>query len=319
MLKELLWAAARKDTGESRPRGISMSGLFPCPHRLYRLHIGESYYEEPDARQIYNMSDGWFQEEETIVRLKRAKVEITNRQQHVVVGRSGVPGHIDGMFTIQGEPYLFEHKAWGDIYFQTFVSMGIEVFPGAEAQVNGYLKGLDIKKADFIVKNKNTNDYHDIIYTRKDTFIDEIIEWCDKIRLEGWKPEPKLCKYCAHCGYDCFGTVLDFSRIGSLDTTQMAEQYKKGYMMAKGGEYLMDEAKAYFVGKTDKQGNILVPSKLDGEKSVWLVDGLRIRRLEVHRFDISKQKVLDFFGPEGLVKVGEEKTITQYRFEVLDK
>ncbi len=318
MLSEIIFASVplRKDV--SRPTGISGSSLFPCPHRLYKVQIGQGYQEDPTPLQILNMNDGWGQEEKSIQRLEKAGIKIFDRQKEIEVGKSKIKGHIDGLFTLNGVTRLFEHKAWSTMRFMDFNSHGLEYFPGEKAQVNGYLLGLGLDEVDFIVSCKETNNYDDKVYKLDKPFIEETLEWCDKIRLENWKPEPKLCKYCAHCGFDCFGTVFDFSKIANSDAGKMAEQYKKGYMMSKAGEFLIDEAKSYFLGKEDKFGRVLVEPSIDKTKDVIIVEGLRLKRITTHRFDPVKQKILDNFGPEGLMKVCEEKESTYYRFDILD-
>ncbi len=317
MLSEIIFSSVPKRQSR-RPGGISGSALFPCPYRLLKVHEGFMAQEEFEPRQILNMEDGWYSENETIERLTRAGIKIYNRQLEIEIGKSKIRGHIDGMFDLQDKKRLFEHKAWSTERFGLFNSSGLENFPGEEAQVNGYLLGLRFEEADFIVKCKETNDYSDRVVLINKPYIEEIVSWCDEIRLNGWKPEPKLCKYCTHCDFGCFGTILDFSKIASSDNHEMAERYKKGYMMSKAGEFLMDEAKSYFIGKEDKYGNSLVIPHIDTEKDVILVDGLKLRKITTHRFDPVKQKILDNFGPEGLMKVCEEKENTYYRFDIMD-
>jgi len=315
MLSEIIFASVPRKDKVSRPTGISGSSLFPCAYRLLKVHEGATIQEDLEPRQILNMSDGWTQENQTVERLAEAGIKVYDRQREVEIGKSKVKGHIDGLFNLGNTTRLFEHKAWSTQRFTEFSSLGIEAYPQEKAQTNGYLLGLGLEEVDFIVKCKENNDYSDQVYKIDRPFIEEIVEWADKIRLEGWKPEPKECKYCAHCGLDCFGSHLDFSSITNASSPEMVKKYTQGYMMKALAEQMMDEARSYFVGKEDKYGNILVQGII-GDKDTLMLEGLTIKKIIQHRFDISKQKIVEFYGPEALVKVGEENNITQYRFKV---
>jgi hypothetical protein len=315
MLSEVLFAAVgtRRQAKEDRAPGLSISQLFPCPYKLYRAHIGEVFEEELEPREILNMEDGWDQEEQSIRRLKeKAGIIIQDRQAGVGIGKSNVPGRIDGTFTLNGKKRLWEHKAWGEIPFGRFMMFGLGGYPGVRAQVNGYMLGMGLDEVDVFIKKKDNNDYFDTIYGFDEKFILPIVEWCDKIRLENWVPEPQLCEYCSNCNLRCFGPVLDFSWIATADASEMVEKWKKGKAFKLMGEMMLDEARTYFVGKEDKYGNVIAKGVI-GDRDLLIVEDLEVRKVVQHRFDIRKEKVLEIFGPEGLIKVGEERDITTYR------
>jgi len=46
---------------------------------------------------------------------------------------------------------------------------------------------------------------------------------------------------------------------------------------------------------------------------------LRIQRILQHRFSIRKERVLQEFGPEGLMKVGEESRVISYRITSVEE
>lgn len=315
MLSEVLFAHAgsSKESKGDRLPGLSCSQLFPCPYYLLKVHLGEALRETPDPRQLLNMADGWDQEEQSVKRLAKAGVRIENRQAKVLVGKSQVPGSIDGTYTISNKMRLWEHKAWDDEYFYLFTRRGLDGFPGQKAQVNAYMLGSNLTEVDFFIKCKRNNDYFDKVYPLDEEFIGPIIDWCDKIRLEGWIPEPVECKWCTHCGIGCFGAVLDFSWMGTAKAEDIAEKWKQGDKYVKVGEMLKEEARTYFVGKKDKYGNTLVEGIM-GDRELLLVEDLEIRKVIQNRFDVNKGRVLEVFGAEGLMQVGEEKEIVTYRF-----
>jgi len=317
MLSEVLMAAAptQRDTKAGKASGLSISQLFPCPYRLYKVHVGEYWDKEITPQQYYNMSDGWDQEEQSIKRLAKAGIKIIDRQKKVRIGKSEVPGSIDGAFILNGKRRIWEHKAYSSDSdaLWTLRLLGFDHLPNQKAQIQGYMLGDGSSEGVFFVKVKDNNSYYDLLVQLDRPFIEEIIEWCDKIRLEGWKPEPKKCKWCAHCGLDCFGKTLDFSWMKDATAREMAEKWIEGDKYEKVGSMLKAEARAYFVGdrKAEVEGII-------GDRELLVVeDLLEVKKIVQHRFDISKRKVLEEFGPEGLLKVGEEKDIVQYRFRGL--
>lgn len=318
MLSEILFAAVGTEREEKPDRipGISCSALFPCPYRLYKVHIGETWREELTPRDILNMEDGWDQEEQTVRRLwEKAKIEILSRtpeKRRVRIGESKIPGSCDGTVFLNGKEYLWEHKAMNENSFWAFLKWGLQARPDVKAQVNGYMLGKKLDEAIIMAKYKDGNDYSDIVEPLDKKFIIPIIEWADKIRIEGWVPEPKLCEYCAHCGLRCFGEVLDFSWIIEAKAPEMAEKWRQGDKLVKVGDMLKDEARTYFVGKKDKDGDMLAEGII-GDKDVLLCEGLKIQRIIQHRWDISRKSIIDEFGTDGFFKVARQNDITTYR------
>lgn len=314
MLSEILEAAAPRRR-EDRPgrSGLSISSLFPCAYRLRRVHDGTAQTREITAREFYNMDDGWWQEEQSVRRLANAGVQIVERQSNVHIGKSRIPGSYDGAFTLKSTRYLWEHKAY-DSQAQAIAflqSFGMDKLPQQKAQSNGYMLGGGFELSDFFVKVKNNNDYIDVVHKIDRPFIEEIVEWCDRIRLENWKPEPVKCKWCGLCGLDCFEEEPDFSWIAYADEQEMVEQWKKGKQYVDVGEEMMKEADAVFVGVKNKQGKIVVPG-LIGNKDILIMPGLQITKSQYTRFDIDKALVLKHYGPEGLALTAVEKPIVRY-------
>lgn len=315
MLSEILEAAAptKREVRADRAPGISMSSLFPCPYRLRLVHDGRYWSEEITPQQHYTMDDGWWQEEQSIRRLERAGIVIVDRQKRVAVGKSKVPGRMDGAFVLDGTRRVWEHKAYGDDSndLWTLLTRGLDRLPGQKAQLNGYMLGDGSEEGCFFVKAKSSNTYTDRLIKLDRPFIEEIVEWCDKIRLEDWKPEPVECEWCPSCRVGCFEDVVDFSWIQSADSAEMVEKWKKGKQFIGIGKMLQEEADAVFIGIRDAQGKY--HNGLIGDREMLILPGLEIKRVTAHRFDIDKSLILQEFGPEGLVKVGHEKDVTQYR------
>jgi len=311
MLSEILKTAAELKGLEAqpdRPPGLSCSGLFPCPYRMYLIQTGMAPRESLTGRQILQLEDGWYQEDQSVQRLKNiVGITVKNRQARVTVGKSNIPGKIDGEVELDIRR-LWEHKAWGNSRFDWFVARGINAYPGEKAQVNAYMLGRGLDECIFFVKRKENNDYCDPIVKLDKDYILPIIEWADRIRLDKWIPEPKLCEYCAQCGLHCFGEILDFSWMKEAKAPEMADKWRKGDAYVKVGGMLKEEARTYFVGTRD--GNI---KGIMGDEELLMTEGLKIQKIIQHRFDIRKERVLEEFGTEGLMKVGEANIVTQYK------
>jgi len=316
LLSEILDAAAprKREARANRAPGISMSSLFPCAYRLRLVHDSKYWAEELTPQQYYTMEDGWWQEEQSVRRLAKAGITIENRQREVTVGKSKVPGSYDGDFILNGIRYLWEHKAYADdgqaVWFMTM--WGLDKLPSQKAQTNGYMLGGGLEWCDFFVKLKSSNTYPELVYQIDRPFIEEIVEWCDKIRLEDWKPKPKKCKWCSHCNVGCFDEGIDFSWIATADESEMVQKWLEGDKYEKVGKMLKEEADAALIGVRDKQGKF-IRQGLIGDKDLLVLPGMEIKKIIQHRFSIDKNKVLQELGPEGLIRVGYESDVVQYR------
>lgn len=318
MLSEILLASVstEREAREDRVPGLSCSQLYPCPYRLYQVHIGKTWAEDLGPRDILNMEDGWDQEEQTVRRLREiAGVEILNRapkERRVKVGKSGIPGSCDGTVILDNKEYLWEHKAMNSDKFFMFNRWKLRFFPNFKSQINAYMLGRGLDSCIIMAKHKDGNNYCDHVEALDEKFIRPIIEWADIIRLEGWIPEPRQCGYCTHCNLNCFGKVLDFSWVTEVSAPEMAQKWRDGDKLVKVGDMLKDEARTYFVGKNDRDGNVLAEGII-GDKDLLLCEGLKIQRIIQHRSDISKQRIMEEFGPEGFLKVVTEKDIITFR------
>ena len=315
MLSELMFAgtSTRREPRPDRVPGLSGSQLYPCPYRMYKIHTGYLVIEELTPQQVLNLDDGWQQEEQTVRRLKeRAGIEIFDRQLRVRIGLSGIPGQIDGKVKVLEKTYLWEHKAWSTTAFAEFVHYGIDNFPQQKAQVNAYAISEGLDSYIFHVKCKENNDYCDVAYTVDYKFAEEVIAWADRIRMEGWVPEPSLCRWCAKCNYGCFGTVVDFGAITEAKSEEMAEKWRQGKKLEDCGKMLIGDARDYFIGVKDEDGKVLRPGVI-GDKDVLLIEGLKVLKVPQRRWNISRQSIIKEFGYEGLLKVATEEVKDTYR------
>ncbi len=315
MISEILFAAYEiREPQFDRIPALSVSGLHPCPYRMYKTHIGEMFSEEITPQQILNMDDGWTAEEQAVKRLAKAGIIVRNREpdeRRVKIGKTDIPGSFDGTIDLDIQSYLWEFKAMNRDRFSEFQRWGISHFIGYKAQYNGYLVGANLRKCIFQVKNKDNNDYYDTVEELDEDFIYPIIEDADKVR-NGWIPEPKECGWCVGCGLGCFGEALDFSWITNAKAPEIVEKWKHGKIMKAAGELAMEEAKAFFVGVRDKEGNVIVQG-LIGDKEVLFIEDLKIQKIIQHRVDIKRDRILKEFGPEGLLKVADFNEIEFYR------
>jgi len=321
MLSEILEAwAPQLQKQNKHAGGISASSLYPCPHRLYLVHTGEFMRQRGafTPQQLLNMADGNDQEEQSVRRLKSAGIEIIDRQNRITIGESKVPGAYDGAFVLNNRKYLWEHKAYDqNTEAVQFVQMwGMDRLPAQRAQTNAYMLGAGLEWCDFFIKVKNNNNYIDLPYKIDRPFIDEIVNWCDKIRLEDWKPEPVECKWCRTCGVGCFGDAPDLSWIGEATDAEAVDKWIKGKQFVNIGKMMQEEADAVLIGIRNKEGGF-IKKGLIGDKDVLVLPGLQISRMTSHRFDIDKSLILEEFGPEGLMKVGRGHEITSYRHKEL--
>ena len=314
MLSEIVYASVKKaeeDRVKDRVPGLSCSGLFPCQYRMYRVHLG-TVWEEPTPQQILNMADGWDQEEQTVRRLAKAGVIVRRRGQgqgYLTIGRSQIPGHIDGSVMLTDKEALWEHKALDWPWYTLFRKEGLTFSPGYKCQFHAYMLGMGLDEGFFMVKNKGNNELHDIRVKLDRGFIEPVIEWADQIRLEEVIPEPKECEYCSKCHLNCFNAVvLDMSAGMPVTDKGVTNKYRQGKQFKALGESLIEESKSVLIGNEEKPG-------LVWGKDLLVIDGLRIKKINTHRFDLSKELLLKEYGPEAFTKVGTETQSSYYKID----
>jgi len=289
---------------------ISVSSFFPCPYKMYLTYTNQDI-QQNTPRQILNMNDGHDQEDQAVRRLKAAGIEVKNQQKTVVVGRSNIKGHIDGTIEIGKEEILWEHKAMADERFREFKATRLLTFPGYMAQVQTYMGGLGLKKCFFQVKNKNNNDIEDAEIPFNVNYFNEVVAWVDSIKLQNWVPEPLKSANCVYCGINCFGRIIDFSKINTLSEEEVAKKWRDGKMYQLIGETLEQEARAYLIGVFDKTGERVEKGKI-GDSSTLIVDELKVTKQISNRTEINKSAILRLYGQEGFSQVINTKEVVSY-------
>ncbi len=319
MLSEILdaYAPHYEKSREPHAPGISMSGLFPCPYWLWLVHTEQAYQREWTSQQIWNLDDGHDQEDQSVRRLEAAGVHIQNRQRTVYIGKSKVPGHYDGDFTLFGRNWLWEHKAYDSQSdaVQFLRMWGMDKLPSQRAQTNAYMLGGGLEWCNFFVKVKNNNTYIDEPYSIDRPFIDEIVEWCDRIRLDNWTPEKKPCEWCSMCRASCFGDIIDSTWVQTASETDAVDKWIQGKQFVNIGSMMQEEADVVLIGIRAKDGHF-IQKGLIGDKDVLLLPGMVIKKTVSHRLNMDKSLILQHFGPEGLIKVGRNSISVSYRHKV---
>jgi hypothetical protein len=102
--------------------------------------------------------------------------------------------------------------------------------------------------------------------------------------------------------------------LAKVSAPEMEEKFIKGKQYQMVGESMQEEARAYFLGTKDKDGNVVIPGVI-GDKDLLLTDRLEIKKIVVNRADVNKSKLLAEYGQEAFEKVLDYKEIIQYRIK----
>lgn len=135
---------------------ISASMIHNCFRFLWYANVAKlNPTRRPNPR--LSLEEGKIQEEFVISLIEKyAKVKVYARQERVEV--NGIPGHIDGLFDLNGKTHLLEIKAFGEWSYDIFTDKGIyAVHPSYKYQHQLYLGGLrkkyNVVGGLFVVKN----------------------------------------------------------------------------------------------------------------------------------------------------------------------
>jgi len=330
MLSELVILAATKENKKKinskewkDRKGLRCSGLWPCAYRLYLINSNSMPERLPSGLELLNMEDGWWEEEQAVARLARAGIEVKNRGRELVVGKSKIPGHIDGELFLNSEEILWEHKAMNSDRSEIFRSKGIIAFIDYYTQTQAYMLGLGITKGIVQVKNKETNEPIDRPVKLNLEYITPIIEWADAIVLDNWIPESKETEYCKSCPVGCFmdqGIKLDFSNVDSITANNLVESFVKGKQMEDAGKYLQDQVREVLIGLKDEKTKKIIRQGMIGDKEELRVDGdknyLQVKKIPQRRSEINKVKLLDLIGADKLIELTEYTDIDTYRINI---
>jgi len=318
MLSEVVIAAAKNSQKRPQTSNLTVSTIFPCPYNIYRSFVGWGNLPDLEGEEILNMENGWWQEEESIKNLKRAGIIIENRQLEIEVGRSKRKGHIDGTVTLD-KVRLWEHKARSMDSAQRLREVRLDRSPDIKAQVNLYMKGLResgeekfkaLDEAIIYIKPKDTNTPFDFIVPYDCDFADMVVEWVDRVILEGWKPEPKECPFCPMCYMSemCTGeTFLDFKGLGNWSNDELVRRWRLGKQYSDFGKELVEGTRSIFKAKFEEK-------ELQAGDTL-MVGPLRVKKYITHKRSFVQDKFVKKFGALALLDVTEEQEYPGYRID----
>jgi len=290
--------------------GISCSGVFPCPHYIYRAFKRTLPQREVDGSSQLNMENGWWQEEESIKLLGQSGIEVFHRQERVEIGQSKVPGKIDGEVNFNKEVILWEHKAWDTRKTNLFKQKGLSAFPWEKSQVNLYMHGRKLEKCDFYVKGKEHNEPYDHVVPYEKDFALSLIGWLDEVILGGWEPQPMECEYCSHCGlsFECWGAeIIDLAGLRQMSDEELSKKFKLGKQYKDFSDWILEEVRAEMVMRFDKQGL--------GVGDTLLIDDVKVQKMKREVWRLDKRLLVEKLGPTALIEVGQEKEEFSYRIQ----
>ena len=140
--------------------GASIIGK-ECDRQLWYEYHQPINNMNPRVERIFHL--GHLIESYIITLLKYSGYKVYHDENNAQYGFADeeVGGHIDGVIIIDNVPHLLEIKSANDSRFKDMVKLGIKISdPVYYAQVQVYMKYMELEKACFVVLNKNTSDIH---------------------------------------------------------------------------------------------------------------------------------------------------------------
>jgi hypothetical protein len=140
--------------------GISGIGN-ECPRALwYSFRWTTERAFSPRVQRL--LTRGHREEPIIIADLKKIGIKVSGRQKTIIAGEGHIKGHCDGVAEnvpdAPNTPHLLEFKTANDANFKKIVKQGVQkAKPEYYAQCQCYMDKLKLKRALFIVVNKNTD------------------------------------------------------------------------------------------------------------------------------------------------------------------
>lgn len=183
----------------------------------YSWHWASSGFINKRTKRIFDLGNAL---EAMIVADLEAHGMIVTRQQENVFGFAGVwKGKIDGVITkVPGAPvveHLLEIKTMNDKNFKAIVKEGLKKSkPGYYAQIQSYMKKLNLTRALLVCYNKNDSSYYlerikaDYEYQEELSHKETIIATSESLlpKIGNGSPSWYECKFCNNWGV-CWGEV----------------------------------------------------------------------------------------------------------------
>lgn len=201
IVNEMYEAAAKESNGGRHYLGMSEIGK-SCSRALWLSFRGYTPSAiEGKAKMIFSL--GNCVEDEVIKWLDLAGYKVTDRQREFLEVNGYFRGHWDGCIEgISSKPHVLEIKSANDSRFKSYQNLGVKaVSPEYYAQVQCYMGYSGLKRALFVIMNKNNCDlYTERVYYSKEDFV-ALEEKAKDIIGRVFPPEPlpedrPVCEYC---------------------------------------------------------------------------------------------------------------------------
>ncbi|MDR0620309.1 MAG: hypothetical protein LBJ61_00275 [Deltaproteobacteria bacterium] len=153
--------AKRENSGPKRNYlGMSEIGR-ECDLRLWRKYNGEPPNVDVEGRTARVFDMGRAIEARVIADLRLAGYKVHSDQLALKDFDDRFQGHIDGIIEgVTSKPHLLEIKSANHESFKDFQANGLACRPVYEAQVQCYMGYSGLKRALFVVENKNSQELY---------------------------------------------------------------------------------------------------------------------------------------------------------------
>ena len=204
LVERVYQACADKANAEPPRTYLGMSSIGdPCERKLWLAYQGVP--KKPISGQRARIfANGHAVEARVVADLRAAGFEIDGQQLEFVDFDGRFRGHCDGVIHgVTAKPHVLEIKSANDEHFNKFVRHGIENSPAYAAQVQCYMGYAGLKRALFVVENKNNQKLHmERVHFEPARF--------ENLRLKAWRileaisePEGKRTPLCGKwCDYE---------------------------------------------------------------------------------------------------------------------
>jgi len=289
-----------------------MSSAGNCARALSAERLSYPCEAAPDwlerAAEEGKKHEQWIKEE-----LRAEDIAVTGEQMEIVLDYPNfkLVGHIDGLVNDHsGETMLLEIKSMSQYEFDRWMKEGFDGFQSYAAQITCYQKALGINadglmKIRYYVKNRSSGyidkativkppaDFEEII--AKLRHVEECVAIGTLVEAE-YLPDSLQCRRCDYKTL-CVPAPTEYKAVPESVLLDASENWRKGTVMKKEGELLIEEAKKHFLSQTETSG-----------QKKWRFNELSILKIEVKEsVAYPKSKLLEVFTAEQLKSASEIK------------
>ena len=181
LVSDVYEACSRRNAREPRRLYLGMSSIGAACELQTWLRYNGMGETEVDGRVARIFDMGHSVEARVIADLMEAGYQIDGRQLEFEDFDGRFKGHCDGViFGITKEPHILEIKSANDSSFKRFQARGLDSKPAYAAQVQCYMGYSGLKRALFLVENKNNQE----LYAERVHFNPKAFE---AIRAKAWR------------------------------------------------------------------------------------------------------------------------------------